>query len=85
VKLISHLVERRLELDPPITRDVIVQRDLRVPMADGVELLADRWAPRSGGESLPTALLRVPYGRRGPIGWSMALPLAEGWRPWTGS
>ncbi len=46
-------------------------------MADGVELLADRWAPRSGGESLPTALLRVPYGRRGPIGWSMALPLAE--------
>jgi putative CocE/NonD family hydrolase len=77
VKLISHLVERRLELAPPSTRDVIVQRDLRVPMADGVELLADRWAPRSGGESLPTALLRVPYGRRGPFAWVMALPLAE--------
>lgn len=26
---------------------------------------------------MPTALLRIPYGRRGPIGSSMARPLAE--------
>jgi putative CocE/NonD family hydrolase len=75
--LTSRLLQRVLKLDPPATRDVIVERDLRVPMPDGVELLADRWAPRSGGSSLPTALLRGPYGRRGLIGLGMARPLAE--------
>ncbi|MFI1212943.1 CocE/NonD family hydrolase [Streptomyces sp. NPDC020802] len=77
MNLISHLVQRRLKLSPPMTRDVVVQRDLRVPMSDGVELLADRWAPRAGGEGLPTALIRSPYGRRGPLGTFMARPLAE--------
>jgi putative CocE/NonD family hydrolase len=46
-------------------------------MPDGVELLADRWAPRSGGDGLPTALLRSPYGRRGLLGAGSARPLAE--------
>ena len=46
-------------------------------MPDGAELLADRWAPRAGGESLPTALIRSPYGRSGLIGMGMARPLAE--------
>ncbi|RAY16006.1 X-Pro dipeptidyl-peptidase [Actinomadura craniellae] len=73
----SLLLQRSLQLPPPATRDLAVQRDLRVPMPDGVELLADRWAPRTGGDGLPVALLRCPYGRRGPIGWGMARPLAE--------
>jgi putative CocE/NonD family hydrolase len=77
VKLISRLLERRLELSPPLTRDLVVQKDLRVPMPDGVELLADRWAPRVGGEALPTALIRCPYGRSGPLAWGMVRPLAE--------
>ncbi len=76
MKLISHLLQRRLKLSPPATRDLVVQRDLRVPMPDGVELLADRWAPRAGGDGLPTALLRCPYGR-GLVALGMALPLAE--------
>jgi len=46
-------------------------------MPDGVELLADRWAPRAGGKSLPTALIRAPYGRRGIFGSTLARPLAE--------
>ena len=77
MNLVSHLIQRQLKLSPPVTRDVVVQRDLRVPMPDGAELLADRWAPRTGGEGLPTALIRSPYGRRGPIGTLMARPLAE--------
>jgi uncharacterized protein len=77
VNLNSHLVQRLLKLPPPVTRDLVVQRDLRVPMPDGVELLADRWAPRAVGEGLPTALLRAPYGRRGLYGATMARPLAE--------
>ena len=64
-------------LPPPATRDLVIERDLPVPMADGAVLLADRWAPGAGGEALPTALLRTPYGRRGPFGVGMARPLAE--------
>lgn len=60
MKLTSHLLQRVLKLDPPLTRDIVVEHDLRVPTPDGVELLADRWAPRSGGSGLPTALLRSP-------------------------
>jgi uncharacterized protein len=77
MKLASHLTQRMLRLDEPVTRDVVVQKDLRVPMPDGVELLADRWAPRVGGESLPTALMRSPYGRAGLLANMMARPLAE--------
>jgi hypothetical protein len=77
MRLSSHLVQRMLRLDPPLTRDLVVQRDLRVPMPDGVDLLADLWAPRVGGESLPTALIRSPYGRRGLIAAGAVRPLAE--------
>jgi len=77
VNLSSHILQRAMRIDAPLTRDLVVERDLRIPMPDGVVLLADRWAPRAGGGSLPTALLRSPYGRRGLIGSSMARPLAE--------
>lgn len=74
---ISHLLQRRLDLPPPLTRNLVVQRDLRVPMPDGIELLANRWAPRTEGDGLPTALIRSPYGRSGVVGMVMARPLAE--------
>ena len=46
----SHLVQRMLRLDPPLTRDLVIERDLRVPMPDGVVLLANRRAPKAGGD-----------------------------------
>jgi hypothetical protein len=73
----SRLVQRFLRLQPPATRDIVVQRGLRVPMPDGTVLLADRWAPRHADPSLPTALIRTPYGRRGPMVAMAAPPLAE--------
>jgi len=73
----SHLAQRVMKLEPPLTRDVIVQRDLRVPMPDGTALLADRWAPRSGGDGLPLVLVRSPYGRRGPVGVQLGRIPAE--------
>lgn len=73
----SLLVQRMLKLPTPTTRDVRVERNLRVPMRDGTVLLADRWTPRTGGEDLPTALMRTPYGRSGPIATQLARPLAE--------
>jgi hypothetical protein len=40
-------------------------------------LLADRWTPKSGGDGLPTALIRVPYGRTCLVAAQTARPLAE--------
>lgn len=51
---------------PPHETDFTVQRGLRVPMRDGVELVADHYAPvtdRPAG----TLLVRGPYGRRFPF------------------
>jgi putative CocE/NonD family hydrolase len=77
MSLTSHLVQRGLRLDPPLTRDLVVQPDLDVPMRDGTVLLANRWAPKAGGDGLPVALMRSPYGRRGLQAVGMARPLAE--------
>jgi putative CocE/NonD family hydrolase len=77
MNLNSHLVQRMLRLPAPLTRDLAVDRDVPVPMRDGAVLLADRWAPKSGGDGLPTALIRVPYGRSGMAADPMARSLAE--------
>jgi uncharacterized protein len=77
VKLISHLIQRQLALDPPRTRDLTIERDLPVPMPDGTILLADRWAPRTGGGQLPVAVMRSPYGRGALITAGTVRPLAE--------
>jgi putative CocE/NonD family hydrolase len=77
MSIASRIIQRKLGLDDPVTRKLTVERDLRVPMRDGVELLADRWTPAGGGDGLPTALLRSPYGRAGLLATGMARPLAE--------
>jgi putative CocE/NonD family hydrolase len=54
---------------------ITIDRGLQVPMADGVILLADHYAPVNTGPR-PTVLMRTPYGR----GWQMAMmarPFAE--------
>ncbi|MGW6281293.1 CocE/NonD family hydrolase [Kribbella sp. NPDC055071] len=73
----SHLIQRWLKLPAPPTRKLTVDRGLRVPMRDGVELLADHWRPQTGGAGLPTALIRTPYGRAGVLGIMLSRPLAE--------
>jgi len=73
----SHLAQRLLHLPPPTTRDLAVEHDLRVPMRDGAVLLADRWTPKAGAGGLPTALVRIPYGRAGMIATQLVRPLAE--------
>ncbi|MFI6279796.1 CocE/NonD family hydrolase [Streptomyces sp. NPDC050988] len=77
MNLSSHLVQRLLHLPPPLTRDLVVERDVPVPMRDGTVLLADRWSPRGGSDGLPTALLRTPYGRTGMIAMQLVRPMAE--------
>jgi len=77
MNLSSHLIQRAMKLGPPLTRDLVVERDLAIPMPDGAVLLADRWAPRAGGDSLPLVLYRSPYGRRGIYGLSQGRVMAE--------
>ena len=77
MNLASHILQRKFHLPPPITRDLVVERDLRVPMSDGVVLLADRLAPRDGGDGLPTVLYRSPYGRRGLFSLLLGRVMAE--------
>jgi len=56
------LLSRLLGL-PPTHHAVAVEHGLRVPMPDGVELVADRYRPREPGR-FPTILVRTPYGRK---------------------
>lgn len=55
---------------------VRVQRDLPVPMPDGVTLLADRWYP-VGATRPPVVLIRSPYGRRGAFGFAFGRSFAR--------
>jgi putative CocE/NonD family hydrolase len=76
----SWVAQRLLKLPPATARKVAVERDLRITADDGVTLLADRWSPAPGShraKDLPTALVRSPYGRKGPLGWLMGRLLAE--------
>lgn len=51
---------------PPHQTDFTVHHGLRVPMRDGVELVADHYAPLTGSPA-GTLLVRGPYGRRFPF------------------
>ena len=59
----SRLFGRMMKLPPAETRKIVVKCDLKVPMPDGVELLADHYYPR-GDSKPPTVLVRSPYDRR---------------------
>jgi putative CocE/NonD family hydrolase len=55
------------KLPPVEIRDVAVDKDISIPMPDGVILKADRYYS-SSNPKLPAILVRSVYGRRGPIG-----------------
>lgn len=49
---------------------VRVEKDVMVPMADGVKLATDIYFP-AGLPKAPVILTRTPYGKRGPLGGSL--------------
>jgi putative CocE/NonD family hydrolase len=65
--VMSRFLERAMKLPSAQTRALHVERDLHVPMPDGVTLLADRYVAASAVKP-PLVLVRCPYGRRGPFG-----------------
>lgn len=76
MSLTSRFVGLLLKLPPAETHDVTVDRDLKVPMHDGITLLADHYYPRRGG-TRPTILVRSPYGRSGLWGMLFGPTFAE--------
>ena len=64
-RLIDRAANRVLRL-PPATTLYRVHRGLRVPMRDGVELIADHYVPTTASP-LGTILVRGPYGRAFPF------------------
>jgi putative CocE/NonD family hydrolase len=64
-RIASHALSRVLKLPPPTT-DFTVLHGLRVPMRDGVDLIADHYAPRTAAPA-GTLLVRCPYGRGFPF------------------
>jgi uncharacterized protein len=76
MSLTGRLMTWRMHLPPAETHDIVITRNIQIPMPDGAILLADHYAPRTGPK-LPTLLIRSPYGRRGLFGSIMALPYAE--------
>ena len=76
MSILTRLLGWAFKLPPAETYDIAVERDLKMPMPDGVVLLADHYTPRGGGQR-PTILLRSPYGRTGLFGLLFARPFAE--------
>ena len=57
----SYVLEKLCKL-PPKTHKVDVDRDIKILMRDGMELLMDHYYPRGEG-TFPTILIRSPYGK----------------------
>jgi hypothetical protein len=61
MSLASRILGRLWKFPAPVSRD-IASEPLRIPMRDGVELLADRYYPRKNPNA-PAVLIRSCYGR----------------------
>ncbi len=73
--LYSRLFAAKHKVQPAITSDVRVHRDILVAAPDGTLLLTDAYVA-APGRPLPVILLRTPYGRRG-VGGTIARLFAE--------
>lgn len=68
-------IDRAMGLSGPAAQFTL-ERDVGVPMPDGVVLLGDRYGPAAAA-ALPVVLIRSPYGRAGVAGAIFAAPLAR--------
>jgi uncharacterized protein len=62
---------------PLRARPYTVERDVAVPMPDGVTLLGDHYRPSGAGGPQPVVLIRLPYGRAGLFAHAFAAPYAR--------
>ncbi|WP_020657602.1 CocE/NonD family hydrolase [Amycolatopsis benzoatilytica] len=64
--MLNRIVDRLLGLPAAEGPAPEAAKGIRIPMPDGVRLIADRYAP-VGLRSGPVVLIRTPYGRTGPL------------------
>ncbi|MEV1005001.1 hypothetical protein [Nonomuraea sp. NPDC050202] len=57
MSIAARVLAKRAKLAPAETENVTIDKDLPVPMPDGVVLLADHYAPQGLGDR-PTVLIR---------------------------
>lgn len=77
MNLFRRVLARAFRLPPAETHDLQIERNLRIPMPDGVVLLADHYTPRALGPR-PTILTRSVYTDRTKGGWVSALIAERG-------
>lgn len=72
--VVSRLLGKAMKLPAAQSHAIMVERNLKIPMPDGVMLLADRYIPAGGG---PLVLVRSPYGRANMFGTLFGTLFAE--------
>ncbi len=72
----SYLTRQYLQLAKPNTGKILVDKNIRIPMRDGVELLADRYYSADGVKR-PLVLVRSFYGRKFFFGMILGRVIAE--------
>lgn len=77
VRILGGLLLDRLLRLPPAWGGYEVERDLPIPMPDGVRLLGDLYRPRRTAGASAVVLVRLPYGRAGLNGMVLAATLAR--------
>ncbi|MBU7018872.1 MAG: CocE/NonD family hydrolase [Theionarchaea archaeon] len=74
MSITSRIMAGMYKLPPAETHDIVIDKNLEVPMPDGVVLRANRYYPRHL-QNLPTLLVRTPYGRtRLGLIWGQLFP-----------
>jgi putative CocE/NonD family hydrolase len=73
--VVSRVLGKAMKLPAAQSHMVKVERNLKIPMPDGVVLLADRYIPAGG--SGPLVLVRSPYGRSNMFGTLFGTLFAE--------
>ena len=73
---LSRFLGNAMKMPPAQSHSVKVERNLAIPMPDGVVLLADRFIP-AGGADAPLVLVRSPYGRKNMFGTLFGTIFAE--------
>ncbi len=76
--LASRALAALFKVPPALTRDVVVERDVRVRAPDGTALLTDLYLTHAA-QPQPAVLIRSPYGRRGIHGTIARLFAEQGY------
>jgi uncharacterized protein len=69
MSLMSRLIGWVWKLPPAETSAVLVEKNIKVPMSDGITLLTDHYAPHTA-DTRPTLLMRSVYTDRTRAGWT---------------